>query len=299
MKERFLITLSLVLIVAALVGLNAASYAPIDREPDDEARPNRSTLNAGATGTRAFYEFLRETGKPVTRWQEKPAALLRESNAQPKTFVVFGEMRRRFEKQETTDLLSWTARGNRLVIITRQPLAGLLPSSGNWQPEIIEQSSNVVSGDSSNVNEMTKDVSAAVPAQPSLLTRSVNSVLPSKFAAAINFAQTAEPPAEPTFKINPTSSPDAAADEEIYDEDDAPVVAAAPAPIEPEQFSMFAPVVHLSSKDRAILADYGYGAGRIIVLTDPYIVSNGGIEQVDNLRLATNIVTSGNGSTLR
>ncbi|HEX6730462.1 MAG TPA: hypothetical protein VF074_10645, partial [Pyrinomonadaceae bacterium] len=56
-----------------------------------------------------------------------------------------------------------------------------------------------------------------------------------------------------------------------------------------------APVVHVADEQGALLVDYSYGAGRIIILTDPYIVANGGIELRDNLRLATNAITSSGG----
>lgn len=247
------------LIIAVLIGLNAASYAPVEREPDREERANRSTYNSGATGTRAFFDFLRETGRPVVRWQEKPFAL-KNSAQKPRTFVVLGNQRREFEEGEINDLLSWAAEGGRLVIIDRQPPDKLPPASGNWQISILANLLNNDSGDSSNVNEMTKDVVAARPAQPAALTSQVNSVMPSKFAASINL--------RPEFAELPAD------DEEK----------------EAFTFPEYAPVVHLSTKDKNILVDYKYGAGQVIVLSDPYIVSNGGIGLVDNLKLASNIV---------
>jgi hypothetical protein len=51
-----------------------------------------------------------------------------------------------------------------------------------------------------------------------------------------------------------------------------------------------APVVHLSDSQGALLVDYPHGEGRIVVLSDPYIVANGGLKLEDNLRLALNIV---------
>jgi hypothetical protein len=43
------------------------------------------------------------------------------------------------------------------------------------------------------------------------------------------------------------------------------------------------------------LVDYPHGLGRIVVLSDPYVVSNGGISLKDNLRLAINILTEPGG----
>ena len=45
----------------------------------------------------------------------------------------------------------------------------------------------------------------------------------------------------------------------------------------------------------ALLIDYPHGRGRVIVLCDPYIVSNGGIKLADNLQLALNALTRSNG----
>jgi hypothetical protein len=59
-----------------------------------------------------------------------------------------------------------------------------------------------------------------------------------------------------------------------------------------------APVAHLGDGREgvgALLVDYAYGRGRIVVLSDPYIVSNGGINRADNLFLAVNVVTGGHG----
>ena len=68
--------------------------------------------------------------------------------------------------------------------------------------------------------------------------------------------------------------------------------------------SQLAPVVHLSNGEKNILVDVPYGSGRIVFVTDPYIVSNAGINRdptmlslgsISSLRLAvssrlTNII---------
>jgi hypothetical protein len=56
-----------------------------------------------------------------------------------------------------------------------------------------------------------------------------------------------------------------------------------------------APVVHLSNSKGAVLVDYPHGAGRIVVLSDPYVVANGGIKLEDNLQLAINTVAGSQG----
>ena len=39
-----------------------------------------------------------------------------------------------------------------------------------------------------------------------------------------------------------------------------------------------APITHIADQNGALLVDYSYGLGRVVVLSDPYIVSNGGIQ---------------------
>ncbi|HET9479730.1 MAG TPA: hypothetical protein VFO72_10315, partial [Pyrinomonadaceae bacterium] len=56
-----------------------------------------------------------------------------------------------------------------------------------------------------------------------------------------------------------------------------------------------APVVHIGNREGALLVDYAYGAGRIVVLSDPYIVTNSGIKLNDNLQLAINALGGGRG----
>jgi len=59
--------------------------------------------------------------------------------------------------------------------------------------------------------------------------------------------------------------------------------------------NLAAPVVHISDRDGALLVDYAYGAGRITVLGDPYVVANNGISSHDNLQLAINLVSAVDG----
>jgi hypothetical protein len=44
-----------------------------------------------------------------------------------------------------------------------------------------------------------------------------------------------------------------------------------------------------------LLVDYPHGAGRIIILSDPYIVANGGIQLDDNVQLALNTIAGREG----
>jgi hypothetical protein len=56
--------------------------------------------------------------------------------------------------------------------------------------------------------------------------------------------------------------------------------------------TLYAPVIHLGDKDGAALADFTYGNGRVIFLSDPFVVANNGIARGGNLTLAMNILHS-------
>jgi hypothetical protein len=51
----------------------------------------------------------------------------------------------------------------------------------------------------------------------------------------------------------------------------------------------------LTSSNSVLLLDYPHGQGRIVVLSDPFIVANGGIGLKDNLQLAINLLSSSDG----
>jgi hypothetical protein len=56
-----------------------------------------------------------------------------------------------------------------------------------------------------------------------------------------------------------------------------------------------APVVHFATERGALLIDYPHGKGRIVLLSDPFICTNNGINRADNLQLAFNVIAGGGG----
>lgn len=292
MKERAFVLLSLVIIIIALVGLNAAAYVRIKEEPDSEDHARRTTFNGGATGTKAFFDFLLENGHRAARWQQKPSALLDTGRNQPTTFFIIGETRRPFEDEDVRSILSWTAAGGKLVIIDREPNPQLLPAAGGWKVSALSKPTYLVGqANSDNVSEMTSGVAAAKPAQPSILTSGVNSVMPSKYAAPI-VIQDASKPAPAAF-VEPTPQP-------LFEEEPPTPkptsrrsgIGTAKENANGEEIAtpgFQTPIPLLASGDKTILVDFPYGSGRIVYLSDPYIVSNGGIALVDNLQLALNL----------
>ncbi len=335
MKEKFLIFIALFALIIVLIGLNAASYVQQEKLPDNELRPNRSTYNVGATGTRAFYDLLAETGRNVTRWQQPISALLKYEANSPRTFVIIGKTLLEFEEKEITDLQQWIADGGRLVLIDRDPPEEFIKTSANWSISFGKAELPFITTDPSNQKEMTEKTQAAKPVQPTILNENIIAVQPSRFASSIGLTKLSGKDAisttqteTPTIISEQTPDEIFESPEDIYSEDDAPPppkvadkeniedsgiiraktkeeeIFAPPPPIditpmitptpqiveEIEQIS--APVVHLASADKNILVEIPFGDGQIVFLTDPYIVSNGGINMVDNAQIGINLLAS-------
>src|SRR3989441_7075409 len=129
MRQRLLIIITLIVVVVILVLLNAATYVKAGPQADSEAAPDRSTFNAGATGTRALFDFLRESGHDVVRWRESTDGLFSFSGPKPSTIVIIGELRVPFSTTEKKELLHWVEAGGRLVMIEPPPHPELLADS--------------------------------------------------------------------------------------------------------------------------------------------------------------------------
>ncbi|HEX8247906.1 MAG TPA: DUF4350 domain-containing protein [Pyrinomonadaceae bacterium] len=341
MRQKLFIFLGLIFLALLLVGLNAASYVQKEKVPDSEANPNRSTYNTGATGTRAFFDLLNETGRRSVRWQEAPLALLSSRKDTPQTFVVVGHLQNDFTDEEREHLLRWVSDGGKLVVIDREPHRKLLSTTANWSVQTAQVESVPFATDPSNRPQMTDKVTAGKPVQPSIYTRNINAVQPSRFASSVKLEyfgaagdgdfKTSSESAPPQYSTVPeksgnfkvaTPTPVFQNEDEEYDEPPPPPPQkqtgagrgsggqgsgdrigsappkALPAPpmSEVETPAQNAPVVHLANKDKTLLVDFPYGSGQIVYLSDPYMISNAGISQVDNAQMAINVVASRGGT---
>jgi hypothetical protein len=292
MRQRLAIFITIAVVLVLLILLNTASYVSEARLPDTEFNPDRSTYNAGATGTRALYDLLSESGRQVMRWREESEALLvATGHSAPATFVVIGRTRSPFTDDEARSILKWVERGGRLVIIDRRPDARLLPSSANWNISTGAQELPRVDVNPNKPEQMTAGVALVRASQPSVLTRNVEAVLPSRFAGTINISEnTAVPVAEGSPP--PVIYDGISQSEDRYGEgSEQPDYSA----YDRQTLTSPAPVAHLEDHRGALLVDYPHGAGRIVVLSDPFIVANGGIRLADNLQLALNVIGSATG----
>ncbi len=334
MKRQFFVVILFVVLILVLAGVNAISYTKLEQKPDSEYFPNRSSYNSGTTGTSAFYSLLAETKNKVVRWQQPPSALNASANSKIRTFVIIGEPRRFVSDEETETLLRWVSRGGRLVLIDRYPHPGLIGTEGKWKLTAVSPTeSSEVNIDQSNPASLTDGVTAAKPVQPTNLMKGIIAVQPSKLASTIqvnysdkegispakitpadippprpapkagkfsgkfmgqpsaNKTGSSPPSSSPVLSSNSTPPPSGSGKSTIRigtaadkdDNFDGPVTSAAP-------------VILLANPERDILADYPHGAGHIVFLTDPFIVSNAGIKLVDNATLAINMVAVDDGT---
>ncbi|MEP6741953.1 MAG: DUF4350 domain-containing protein [bacterium] len=284
MRQRFVIILMFVLAVGILIAINSFAYVQEEDKQDSELAPNRSSYNAGSTGTRAFYDLLNESGYKVTRWREPPEKLLSSAGEKVATFVIVGRPAISFEENEAKTLLLWVEHGGRLVIIDRRPDESLLPRSGDWTitTEFIEYPGLGV--DPADQKQMTEGVTAVRPAQPTLLTRDVESVMPSRYYSAIKF-----------FSAKDAGTGSTHANVSDDTDEEPPASTGSTSETSSDETTSPAPVVHLFVGDKPLLIDYFHGHGRIVVLSVPFIVANDGINLHDNLQLALNLVTSRDG----
>ncbi|HEX6719018.1 MAG TPA: DUF4350 domain-containing protein [Pyrinomonadaceae bacterium] len=268
MRQRLTIILTFIVIIGALVALNSLTYVKKEESQDFEVAPNRSTYHSGPTGLRALHDFLNESGYKVIRWRETPQKLLSDSGKQVTTFVVVGLTRLPFTAEEDKALRNWVARGGHLVFIDRYIDNEVIPKSAGWTLSGTQLDSPNLDTNPADIKDMTEKVVALPPVQPTVLTNNVTSVLPSRFASRVRVVP---PEAETVEGNSPTESE------------------ATPASISR------APIVHIADSEGALLVDYSYGLGNVVVLSDPYIVANGGIKLNDNLQLAINMLTSRGG----
>lgn len=298
MRQRLVIIITLVVVVGALVLLNAASYVKVEPTADSEMSPDRSTLNAGATGTRALYDFLHESGYQVARWRESTASLLSFNGPKPATIVVIGRPLVPFSDSESKELLHWVENGGRLVIIDRNPVRSLLPASGDWVVGANASSFPWTDGDPTNFEQMTNGVKPVPPSQPTLASHDVTEILPSRFAGDITVASTSFREKKNEAKNQPAhGDTEEPTDDGELSEDPTPETGGdePPPPKAETAKGSPAPLINFVREGGALLVEYPHGNGRIVLLSDPFIVANNGISRADNLQLAINVVNGHGG----
>jgi hypothetical protein len=349
MRGRFSIFVFAALVVALLAALNAASYVRVGREPETESNPDRSTANAGPTGTRAIYEYLEAAGHRVARWRGTTDDLLKAApDARPSTFVVVGALRRPFTDEERKSLMRWVARGGRLVVIDRAP-EQTVGGGGRWG--VVSTPSTAWSdARADEVEKLLAGTKPLSPTQPTLVASAVERVAASRFASRLHVVGTGAtgegatakpgngkrtgsatatpphgdandraardanantddesispdeeedeepPPPKPSPGSTPGSTPRPSPTRAVARDERRGAAGVGPPDAHPEDDAEpDAPVLNFSDERGAILAEYARGRGRVVVLSDPFIVANNGVSRADNLQLAVNVIAGGGG----
>lgn len=296
MRRYFGIILIAVIVIIVLIALSAAGSMEFDRPAETEGAPIRSSYNSGPTGTRAFYQMLEESAVPVERWREKYDTLNEKARGAALILVGPFQLDQWLSAKEAQQLQEWIAGGGQVLVVSRFPRAQFRDDfvHSRTKPEIpganipADQTDRIVAGNAQ-----------ALRMQPTELMRGVNEVALSHFASRMKFyAEIAGTPPPPPPK--PASAESEGAAEEAVEI--APAASPSPLPssspsaptetIEEESVSpgtLFAPVVHLGDADGAVLADFRYGQGRVIFLSDPFVIANNGIPRGANLTLALNL----------
>lgn len=292
MRRYLSLILTFGLVLLVLIGLSAAGSLEFDRKDENELAPVRSSYNPGPTGTRALYQLLKETGYPVARWRERFGELKRKAAGGLLILVGPFAAADELEEAEVQALQEWLNAGGRVLVISREPAEQF----GDYT--IGAQMPDKLPAADAAPEQMVNTKSDELIAQPTELTRGLHGLALSEFAARLKFrtvvleakpatTEQQEPPPPPAPASSPTETPKTEAeieDEKRSEKRMAEVVAL--------HFSdrLRAPVIHLGDKDGAMLADFNYGAGRVVFLSDPFVVANHGLARGANLQLALNLV---------
>jgi hypothetical protein len=293
MRRYFGITITVIIVIVALIALSAAGSIEFDRPRENEILPIRSSYNSGPTGTRAFYQLLEESGLQVARWRDNYSAL--KDEAKDAALIVVGpfSMGQMLSNKESAALQGWIAGGGKALIISRTPVEQF------GDPVVHSKSPQNLPDWNAPAEQIVNEKSDELIVQPTELTRNVRGLALSGFASRMKFyppdpSEIKSEDPVPWFEPPPTPKPEPATESAPKtqrrgagdnpaggegDEEDSPTI-------------LYAPVIHLGDKDGAVLADFAYGKGRVIFLSDPFVVANNGIARGANLTLAMNILRS-------
>ncbi|HQZ82343.1 MAG TPA: DUF4350 domain-containing protein [Pyrinomonadaceae bacterium] len=278
MKQKLILIFGFVLMLGLLVALNALSVQQKAEVPANELNPNRSSYNTDPTGFHAFYTLLSETGRKTVRWQNKTSAL--DAHDAPGTFVIVGPLKKEISETERGEILRWVANGGKLVVIDRSPDAAFVSDGGEPSFTIDPMRAGFPFLDEAGMKEPTRDVPPALPVQPTVFTVNVGSIQPSRFGAYIRWPARTSESDEP----EPDASTQTPPPPKVFTVND----------------NVFSgePVADLKTDGKAIVVSRTYGSGRIVILTDPFVLSNHGISLLDNAQLGVNLVAARSGETI-
>jgi hypothetical protein len=266
MRPYLSLILTFALVLLVLIGLSAVGNVDLYRQDESESDPARSSYNSGPTGTRAFYQWLEESGYPVMRWRERFTELKYKANDSLLILIGPSAATEELEENEAVALQEWLEAGGRALVISRHP-AEQLGDVG-----VVAQLPTDAPDESTSSDQPVDGQNDTLIVQPTELTRGLHGLALSDYATRLSFnvptrAVSTEPESNQS-KANEDSQPAAYTGK------------------------WSAPVVHLGDKSGAVLADFDYGDGRVVFLSDPYVISNHGLARGANLQLALNLINA-------
>ena len=280
MRRYFGIIIIVVIVLAVLVGLSLVGQMQLERPPENEMSPRRSSYNSGPTGTRAFYQLLEESGYQTARWRDRYTALAHD--AENAILIIIGPFasERELPSNEAETLQGWIAAGGHALIISRFPRAQFgdftIRAKPHPKADLLE----------TNPDKLVDEHSDLLIAQPTTVTRHVRGLAISRLATRLTFEPTSTAQTEPSPEAS--SGITVRADKSTEEKDAKEKTSNE----EAWETTLTSPVVHLGDSEGAVLADFDYGAGRVVFLSDPFVVANNGLARGSNLQLALNLVES-------
>jgi Domain of unknown function (DUF4350) len=281
MRRYLGIIIASLIVIGVLIALSAAGNIELDRPAESEMEPIRSSYSTGPTGTRGFYQLLEESGRPVARWRESYLSLAEKADNALIIAVGPFQFNMPLPENEARALHDFIAAGGNALIISRSP--------GQQFGDPIIHSISINSRITAKnppwtaAPEMLVDSrSNQLIVQPTELTKNLSKLALSQLAARMTFTspgRVSEPTSQTKSEPSTTESTPVDARRETE--------AAVKSRIKPA-----APVIHLGDSDGAVLADFKYGDGRVVFLSDPFVIANKGIAHGSNLRLALNLIDS-------
>lgn len=280
MRRHLGIIISIILALGVIILLSAAGNLELDRPNESEMLPNRSSYNSGPTGVRAFYQLLEESGNNVLRWRDDYKSLAAQEPGS--MLVVVGPYNPNLDipEEEAEAFQKWIADGGNALIVSRYPISQF--GDPMIQSKIQDKNPPWMAPPELLVDPNSDELIA----QPTELTRNLRGLALTTLAARIKFElpesdEDEEEQEEPTPTPTPEPSPTATPSETVETGEEQ-----TPPPF------LYAPVIHLGDREGAVLADFQYGKGRLVFLSDPFVIANNGIARGSNLTLAMNLVSA-------
>lgn len=322
------ITIAFLIIAALFAGLSMLGQMQLDRPFESELQPNRSSYNTAPTGTHAFYKLLEEDGRRVSRFRDSYKFL--KTKAKDSLLIIVGPHTKSFNLSTSSfldndALKKWIFDGGQVLLISRNPSGQfydenihsdidketqidvpaerLIDSSSD---KYIIQPTEVTSNlQNLNLSHFASRLSFYSPKEKTETSSSPPPPTPSPITESGEQSETAETSASATPSPEPPPPPPPMVESSEQSDTSETTASSTPSPAppppppsmandveksEPYDIHLINPMVHIGDSKGAIVADFDYGKGRIVFLSEPFVVANNGLARGGNAVLAMNLI---------